>query len=291
MPRRFFFALIATLLATSFLRAENSRLPAAPFAMDNGVGRGTWAPERQASTLRELGYSGISYNYTKPADIKVWQAELKKNGLKFYGLYFGLRLDGDESLPAGMTEALESLRGTETVLWITVPKPAAKAATGLDLGAAALTRLQSLADRAKALGLRVVVYPHKGCHIDTAEKAFALAQQAARPNVGVTVNICHELDAGNGPRLPDIIRRVAPKLEMVSINGATDRPGGAAWSNYIKLLGEGDYDVAAILRTLTEVRYAGPIGVQFFSLKGEPQDNLAATMRAWEKLAPKSKPH
>jgi hypothetical protein len=35
------------------------------FVFDNGVGRGMWTPEEQAAILKQLGYDGISYNYTR----------------------------------------------------------------------------------------------------------------------------------------------------------------------------------------------------------------------------------
>ncbi|MCU0785775.1 MAG: hypothetical protein MUF81_17375 [Verrucomicrobia bacterium] len=43
------------------------------FVFDNGVGRGQWTPEQQAATIKELGYAGISYNYTSPEDLVAWQ--------------------------------------------------------------------------------------------------------------------------------------------------------------------------------------------------------------------------
>jgi len=47
--------------------ALSAALPAPEFfVFDNGVGRGKWTPEEQAKTLKELGYDGISYNYTNP---------------------------------------------------------------------------------------------------------------------------------------------------------------------------------------------------------------------------------
>jgi sugar phosphate isomerase/epimerase len=251
------------------------------FAMDNGVGRGSWTPERQASTLRDIGFDGISYNYTTPADLKAWIAELAKRNLKLFGICFAVRLDGDNPFPAGVEEAVNLLRGTGAVLWVNIPSPESPG----DYEAIALKRVQETADLAATMRLRVVLYPHRNQYVETAEHAFALVARSGRANVGVTVNLCHELGAGNGVRLPEIIRRVAPSLAMVSINGAAAKLG-QGWDNqnYIKLLGTGDYDVAAILRTLAEVKYFGPIGVQYYALKGDPRENLEASMRAWRRL-------
>jgi sugar phosphate isomerase/epimerase len=251
------------------------------FAMDNGVGRGIWSPERQASTLRNIGFDGISYNYTTPADLKAWIAELAKRNLKLYGICFAVRLEGDNPFPTGIAEAVQLLRGTGAVLWVNIPSPEHVG----DFESIAVKRVQATADLAATARLRVVLYPHRNQYVETAEHAFALATRCGRANVGVTVNLCHELGAGNGARLPEIIRLVAPCLAMVSINGATAKIG-QGWDNqnYIKLLGDGDYDVAGVLRALTEVRYCGPVGIQYYYLKGDQRGNLEASMRAWHTL-------
>ena len=50
------------------------------FAFDNGVGRGKWAPEKQAATLKALGYDGISYNYTNKRTWKPGSASTARPG-------------------------------------------------------------------------------------------------------------------------------------------------------------------------------------------------------------------
>ena len=272
--------LFALLLANALPAVAPAAGPAYElFAMDNGVGRGVWSPERQASTLREIGFDGISYNYTKPGDLKAWLAELGARQLRLYGIYFGVQLQGESPLPAGLAEAVQLLRGTGAVLWLTIPKPKLPG----DYAALELKRVQEVADLAASAQLRVVLYPHFGFHLATAEHAFELAARSGRANVGVTFNVCHELAAGNGRRAAEIIRRVAPRLAMVTINGATDRPG-PGWDNYIKRLGEGEFDVAGVLQTLSEVNYRGPVGIQYYSLKGEPRENLEASMLAWRAM-------
>ncbi len=279
-------SLVCVLLALSAIAlAPISSRAAAPasgwglFAMDNGVGRGQWSPERQASTLAELGFDGISYNYTRAEDIPEWRAQLEARGLALTGVYLPARLEGDRLLPPDLPQVVENLRGSGAVIWLTLPAPARPG----DHEAVALTRIREVADIAAKAGVRVVLYPHRGFYLATAEHALSLAMKAQRSNVGLTVNLSHELAAGNGRRLPDIIRTVAPLLERVSLNGASDVSNGG-WGDYIKLLGAGSYDVAALLRVLREVNYAGPVGVQFYNLAGDPKDNLAATIAAWKAL-------
>ena len=280
MPSRRSFWFILKVLVVTLSGA--GALQAAPwefFALDNGVGRGVWSPEQQASVLKETGFDGISYNYTTPADLERWLPELKSRGLRLYGLYFGARVDGDTSLPAGLQDAVKLLRGSGAVLWLTLPN----ATTPGSHDDQAVKQIRAVADLAASAGLRVVLYPHFGFHLATAEHALALIARVERANVELSVNLCHELAAGNGARLPDIIRKVAPSLGMVSLNGASDRPEGG-WSNYIKVLGTGGYDLKPLLRALAEVHYTGPVGLQSYNLPGEPKSNLESARRAWSEL-------
>ncbi|MBI5691687.1 MAG: TIM barrel protein [Verrucomicrobia bacterium] len=249
------------------------------FAFDNGVGRSAWSGERQAATLRELGYQGITYNYTNPEDMATRLAAIQQAGLRMYGLYAPARLGQEETFAPGLAETVRALRGSGAVLWLIVPKPAQAG----NYDAEVVQKIQAAADLAASAGLRVVLYPHKGFFVADVEHAYRLAVTAQRANVGVTFNLCHELAAGNGARLPAILRQVAPLLQMVSLNGATDKPGGT-WDDFIQVLGQGQYDVAALLRTLREVNYRGPIGLQFYNVKGDPYANLSHSMIAWRSL-------
>jgi sugar phosphate isomerase/epimerase len=270
-----FLVALAVLAAALPARLRASETPEL-FAFDNGVGRSAWSGERQAATLRALGYQGITYNYTTPADIAARVAAIQQAGLRMYGLYAPARLDQAETFAPGLAETVRALRGTGAVLWLIVPKPAKAGHHDAEV----VAKIQAASDLAASAGLRVVLYPHKGFFVADVEHAYRLAVAAQRANVGVTFNLCHELAAGNGARLPALLRQVAPLLQMVSLNGATDKPGGT-WDDFIQVLGQGQYDVAALLRTLREINYRGPIGLQFYNVKGDTQANLAQSMLAW----------
>ncbi len=69
---------------------------------------------------------------------------------------------------------------------------------------------------------------------------------------------------------------------LVTICGATDKKDGAGgWSNYIQTLDRGDYDVFGMLAALQRAGYRGPIGLQCYSIQGDPKENLGKSMRAW----------
>jgi len=245
------------------------------FVFDNGLGRGAWTPEQQAHTARALGYDGISYNYTKPADLAVWLKTLKAHGLKLFGLYVHTFIDNPEHYDPAFKEAIRMLKGTETIIWMTLRETKVKG----DYDAEAQKLVQDIADQAQAAGVRVAIYPHAGFYVATTIDAVRLAQNAQRANVGVSLNLCHEFMTQQEKRLDETIREAAPHLMLVSVNGV-----GVAKKEYILRLDQGDFDVASFLNKLQAAGYQGPVGLQCFGVKGDVEENLKANMAAWRKI-------
>ena len=246
------------------------------FAFDNGVGRGQWPPAQQARVLKELGYDGIGYTGTD--DLTNRFAAMQDGGLKIFSLYVRGVFDKPQRNEPGLTNAIRLLRRSEAILWLTVQGSKGEH----DAEAAQLVR--EVADLAAAGGLRVALYPHIGFYVATADDALRVLQQVDRTNAGVTINLCHELMAGNAARLPQIIRACAPKLFLVLINGA-DR--ATSIEQTIKVLGEGNFDVTGFLRQLDTAGYRGPIGLQCYNLKGDPEEILRRSMAAWRSMSMK----
>jgi len=242
------------------------------FAFDNGVGRSEWTPEQQASVLKELGFDGIGY--TGFENLEVRRAAFDAHGVKIINLYVGCHLDKEPTLDPAYKEAIAALKGTGIDLWFTIQggKPGED-----DVRAVAVVR--EVAELAAAAGVRVALYPHFGFYVADLDDAMRVVAQVARPNVGVTFNLCHELRAGNEARFDEILEKAAPRLFFVSINGA-DHEGD--WDRLIQPLGRGSFDVFLILRKLDSLKYTGPIGLQCYNVPGEPRENLAESMAAWK---------
>ncbi len=285
MQRRSFLKAAAALAAVPLLtpaRAlaqEPARWPF--FAFDNGVGRGQWPAEKQASTLKALGYDGISYNYTDNKDLENWVRVYRDAGLKIFGLYFPVSADKDPAWNPALREAITLLKGSETVLWITLP--ATKTKTPAEYDQAIVKTLRSFGDLAQASGLRVVIYPHVGLYAATAADSHRLAKLVAHPAVGSSYNLCHEFLTGNGAQAMDNLRSFGPDAALVSVNGVDPSDK----KRYILPLGEGAFDMAAFLAELRRIGYKGPVGHQFYNIPGDQEANLKAAIAAWRKLQPK----
>jgi sugar phosphate isomerase/epimerase len=250
------------------------------FAFDNGVGRGKWPPEKQAAVLKALGYDGISYNYTNNLDLQTWLRIYREAQLKIFGLYIHTFPENkDASWSPALREAITLLNGSETVLWITFRE--AKVKGDYDDACAKIAR--DLGDLAKASGLRVAIYPHAGFYVATAADSQRIAKKTAHPSVGPSFNLCHEFMTGNGDKAMDALRSVGPEALLVSVNGVDP----ADKKRYILPLGEGAFDMRGFLSEMKRIGYKGPVGHQFYSISGEPEDNLKAAILAWRNLQPK----
>jgi sugar phosphate isomerase/epimerase len=242
------------------------------FAFDNGVGREQrWSPARQAAVLRDLGYAGIGYSGVN--DLEERMAAFTAAGLRIYSVYVGLQLDGSPDDAAAIRAALPRLGSGQIDVWLTLR------GRGSD-EAAAVRAVRDLADAAAAHGVRIALYPHKGFLVATAEEGMRIVRQVGRPNVGVTFNLAHEIAAGNAARLDQVIDACEQHLFLVSINGA-DPEGG--WDRVIRPLDEGTVDVRGIVQGLARRGYTGPVGLQCYAIKGEPETLLRRSMAMWQR--------
>ena len=268
---------LVSLLVGLFLFAAGAVYASPPefFVFDNGVGRGKWTPEEQATTLQELGYDGISYNYTTPADLAAWQRACKAHGLKIYGLYVYTQIDKPVHYDPAFREAIKLLKGSNTVIWMTLLSK-----TKGDQDAEAANIVQDIATQAAEQGVRVALYGHVGFYVANAADALRIVKLANRPNVGASITLCHEFLSKQGDKLDETIRTVAPLATLISINGVDVQR-----KEYILRLDQGDFDVAAYLKKLFAAGYKGPVGLQCYSVKGDQKENLRADIAAWHRMA------
>jgi len=244
------------------------------FAFSNGLNRGRPTPDQQAKTLKELGYAGIGYSGTK--DLAARIKAFKDQGLKVFNIYVWCNPTRDDPYDPKLIDAIKQFEGTDSMLWLTV--------SGKTDDEKAAVVIRKLADAAAKRGVKIAIYPHHGFYIATAEQAIRLVKKIDRKNVGMTINLCHELRAGNGPKLPKIIKASAPHLFLVSINGA-DHKGG--WDKLIRPLGDGEFDVLSFLKQVCSIGYRGPIGLQCYAVKGDQKKNLARSMATWKEYQKK----
>ncbi len=249
--------------------ARPARHRAEFFAFDNGLPRGT--PDEQMQLLAKLGYSGVGT--VRPGAVAGYRRAAAARGLKLFSLYATISPGKNPAYHKRLEADIALLKGTSARIWLAVQRG------GTD--ADAVRHVKRLADLARTAGLRVVLYPHHGFRISTIRDAARFAKSVGRDNVGLSLNLCHVLRAGNGTKLDELLREFTPRLDLVSING-TDSTGDE-WRQLIRPLGRGTFDMRAFLRKLRGAGYRGPIGLQCYGVPGDRRTNLAASIEAWRR--------
>ena len=251
------------------------------FAMDTGTKDARHqTAESQAAMVKELGYAGVGCDIgAMPGMLEAVEGA----GLKLFAVYVGASIDpGQPKYDARLKDVIKSLKGRDTFVWLfmTGGKPSSTAGDPR-----AVEVVREIADMAAESGLRVALYPHTGFWLERVEDAVRLTKKVNRRDVGVTFNLCHWLRVDDEASMESRMKLAMPYLFLVTINGADS--GGKNWAQLIQTLDRGSFDIYKFLKTLKELGYTGPVGLQGYGIKGDAHENLKRSMDAWRKLSEK----
>ena len=132
--------------------------------------------------------------------------------------------------------------------------------------------------------MKIAIYPHLGEWTARFGDATKLADVVDRPNFGVSFNLCHCLATGDEKNIPQLLAAARKRLFIVQVSGADTGVGGGQWNRLIQTLDKGTFDMGALLRTLKELDFHGPIGFQGYAIAGDARSILVPTMGAWKRL-------
>lgn len=252
------------------------------FAMDTGTKDANHQTAKaQVQMLKELGYDGVDFTGVK--NIPEMLEELDKAGLKMFAIYLKLHIDpGKQKYPAGLKKAIRQLKGRDTMLWVTVRSTRYKPSTP-EADPVAVEVIREVADMAAESGLRVVLYPHTKHLMERVADTVRVAKKVDRKNVGVTFNLCHWLKVEDGKNMKPLMKLAMPYLSVVTINGADS--DAEDWKRLIQTLDQGSFDTYKFVKTLKDLGYTGPIGLQGYGIGGDVHENLKRSMGAWRKLS------
>ncbi len=252
------------------------------FATDTGIKDAKHASAKeQVEMVKELGYAGIGY--TERNGLAEMLKELDKNGLRLFTVYLGVNIDpGQQKYDPKLKEAINTLKGRNTILWLYVISKKHKPSSP-EGDSRAVEIIREIADMAAEAKLRVALYPHHRFWVEQVEDAVRVAKKVNRKNMGVTFNLCHWLMVDDEKNMKSLIESAMPYLFVVTINGADS--GGKNWKQLIQTLDRGSFDTYKFMKTLKELGYTGPVGLQGYGIKGDAYENLKRSMNAWRQLS------
>jgi sugar phosphate isomerase/epimerase len=242
--------------------------------------------DEQASLLKELGYDGAGHLWLDDLSKRI--ETLDAHGLKLFQVYLRVNI-APVATPYDprLKEAIALLKGRDTMLALLISGGSPSDTTG---DARAVQLVREIADLAAENNVRVALYPHSGDWLERVEDAVRVVQKADRPNVGVMFNLCHWLKVDDEKNLRPLLKSAMPYLFAVSIHGADHAAEiHAGTGNWIQPLDSGSFDMGALLDTLNELGYRGPVGLQCYGIPGDARDHLTRSMSAWRQVTEPSK--
>lgn len=273
--RRRGFALVALLVLGSLPLMAAHKLSNPFFVFEDGLGAKTVPLDAKLAMVKRIGFDGVELDGARGFEKRLRAVD--QAGVRLFCLYGGVHVGNDETeFEPGIERAIHLLKGRRTIIWLTVRGGGPGAETR------AVNAVRKVCDWAAGSGLRVALYPHCGMYVSRTEDALRIVYEARRANLGITFNLCHWLMCDSKANVRAVLKEAMPHLFVVSINGA-DHYGD--WNRLIKPFGSGNYDVEGFLRILISLGYRGPIGLQCYHILGDPEKNLARSMRAWREMS------
>lgn len=268
-----FFALLAAPAAAAPSGITNAFFA---FCMDTHDSRKRTLPE-QAAMLKELGYQGVGHLWLDNVAERL--QSLDAAGLRLFQITLQVDITpGKTPYDPRLKSVLPLLKGRDVQFAILMNGLKPSDPSG---DARAVEILRELSDSITSAGAQVVLYPHTANWLETVDDAFRVAERTDRTNVNIMFNLCHWLRVSKDRDYKPLLKRVLPRLKAVSINGADSFDPEPGWARYIQPLGQGSFDVLGFLRTLQQLGYTGPIGLQCYGIPGDARDHLAKSMAAW----------
>ena len=215
----------------------------------------------QISALQSIGYTGLVMNLTNKRQLEAlhrYQAAIGTDAFEIYAGWVTVLFNKDiDKQNAHIDQVIQSLKETNGALWVVL-----RVRGGQEVEREKVVAfLRSTAERTKAAGVELVIYPHASggsdsgiSHfVESAEEAIPYMEEVQNGNVFVSLHLSHERSAGNGDRLDEVAAKIKPWLRLPSINGASVDRGG------ILPLEMGDYDSSQLLKALKSIDYKGPV--------------------------------
>lgn len=233
-----------------------------------------------AKLLRDTGFDGGGYAIlTGPRLDETLQAS-DAAGLKVYLLQTAINLGPKATSPYDpqVLPAIRKLKGRPVTVVVTINglKPGDPA--GMEPSVKAMREFGAAAAEA---GVQISAYNHVNSWNESVPLNIELVRKVNHPNVGFNFNVCHWLKVEGNKDYRPLLRANADKLVCVTICGA--QIGAKTWTNgLIQPLDQGDFDNRALLATLREIGYQGPVGIMCYGIPGEAREYLERSMKTWK---------
>jgi sugar phosphate isomerase/epimerase len=236
--------------------------------------------EEVTKLIRAAGFDGGGFAVLTGPALDATLKAADDSGLQVYLLQTSINVapQAPARYDPQVPEAIRKIKGRPAVVVVTINGLKPNDPAGME---PALAALRELAPVAAEAGVRISLYNHVNCWNESVALNIELAKKLNHPNVGYNFNVCHWLKVEGDKDYRPLLRANPEKLFCVTICGA--QIGAATWTNgLIQPLDQGDFDNRAVLATLREIGYQGPVGIMCFGIPGDPAEYLPRSLKTFK---------
>ena len=241
----------------------------------------------QIAALQAIGYTGLVMDLRFEHQLELlhrYQAAIGDDPFEIYGGYVFVNFDASiEEQDTHIDNVIQSLSKSKGRLCVILR---GKEWTREQV----VAFLRSAAERTKAAGIELVIFPHIGnvYIIESAEEALPYIEEIQSDNIFVSLHLSHEFLGGNGDRLDEVAANIKPWMRLPSING-TDIGLLNGFQRlkrgvHIQPLASGDYDSSQLLEALKSVDYKGPVILHSWGLEEAPVDHFKTSFNRFQEM-------
>jgi len=227
----------------------------------------------QIGELKSIGYGGMVMQLAAPkqlAEMHRYQTAIGYSAFEIYGGYVFVNFDASiEEQNTHIDNVITTLSKSKGRLCVILRSKEPRREQ-------VVAFLRSAAERTKAAGIELVVFPHIGkvYVIELAEDALPYIEEIQSDNIFVSLHLSHDFLGGNGDRLDEVAAAIKPWIRLPSINGTDvgllDGFEKLIRGVHIQPLASGYYDSSQLLVALRAVDYEGPVILHSWGLEEAP---------------------
>lgn len=235
----------------------------------------------QITLLRDSGYHGIILKSETKKDFEIFDQYLmvtdSLDDFKIDAVFERYRHRDDDERRERWKEVVDKIAGKSTQLWMIFSK-------GFD-DVFMEEKIREIVSYATSKKVVVVLYPHSGTYLESAEEALVFADKINHPNLKVAFHLYHEIRAGHGSRIPEVIKNIKHRLGAVTLAGTDSIPDNTSAltrdTTTIKPFGRGNYNIKDFIDVLSNAGYKGSVGFMNFKFK-TPKEYLPRSKKIWD---------
>ncbi|WP_421897807.1 sugar phosphate isomerase/epimerase family protein [Marinoscillum sp.] len=244
-----------------------------PISSYNFGGMQEMSVAEQVSLLRLSGYDGLILRVATPANFEMlpdFIAEVDKyDDFQIHAAFVRYNFE-DTVMREQWKEVVDQIASRHIQLWVIFGKEV----EGYD-EVFIENKLREINDYALVRGVEVILYPHSSTYYESVEEALPMVKRVSSSNLHTAVHLYHEIRAGNGHRMHEVLEYSISKLGAVTLAG-TDSVADytsplARDTSTIKTIGCGSFDLKTFLATLHQLKYDGFVGVMNFKISADPK--------------------